>query len=318
MEQIRIGIIGCGNIARSHVDGYQKSGAPITAVTDIRPDAAEALARDLPGARVFPDHTSLLDAGVVDAVSICSPPDGHEAAALHALGRGVHVLCEKPLAHTLDAGRRMAAAAAQSRALFMTAFRHRFLPAIRKLKELIDAGRVGEVVLVHNCFCGPAEQLGKLWFGRKAVAGGGTLMDTSSHSVDLFRFLVGEIAGQHAVMHRHLEGTDVEDASILVVRAGTGAVGSLAASWVAGEGVATIDVMGRNGRLVYDYANGAEVRLKVRGAETWETIPVEFSWGFPEEIAHFLRAIRGEEKLACTAQDGLRALEVIQSTYMEE
>jgi len=168
---------------------------------------------------------------VVDAVSICTPPDAHAAIALHALGRGIHVLCEKPLAHTLEAGRQMAAAAAQSRALFMTAFRHRFLPAIRKLKELIDAGRVGRPRVPAELLLRSGRGTGKLWFGRKAVAGGGTLMDTSSHSVDLFRFLFGEIVEQHAVMHRHLDGTDVEDASVLVVRAERGAVGSLTASW---------------------------------------------------------------------------------------
>jgi len=55
MQETRVGIIGCGNIARSHVDGYQKSGAVVTAVTDVRPGAAEAFVRELPGARVFPD-----------------------------------------------------------------------------------------------------------------------------------------------------------------------------------------------------------------------------------------------------------------------
>ena len=317
MQTIRIGIIGCGNIARSHAAGYRENDTPVTAVTDVRRAAAESFAQDLPDARVFPDHVHLLDAGAVDAVSICTPPDTHEAIAVYALRRGVHVLCEKPLAHTVESGRRIAAAAWESRAQFMIAFRHRFLPAVRKLKELTDAGRVGEVVFVQNTFCGPASHLAKSWFGRKAIAGGGTLMDTSSHSVDIFRFLVGEIVEQHAVTHRHLAGIDVEDASVLVVRARNGVLGSFTASWVAGEGVAGLDVMGRDGRICFDYAAGGEIRLKPGGADAWERIPVAESWGFAEEITHFLRAIRGEEARSCPVEEGLRALEVIQAAYGE-
>jgi predicted dehydrogenase len=255
---LRIGIIGCGGIARAHVEGYRRNDAKITALMDIDRSA---------------------------------------------------------LAHSVESAKQIVAAAGKSNALLMTAFRHRFLPAIQAIRKAIDKGQIGPVVFFQNTFCGPAFQMQDKWFSKRAIAGGGTLMDTSIHSVDIFRYLIGEVVEQKAVMHRHLAGTDVEDASILILKAANGAIGSLTASWVAGDGMASIDVMGQDGRIVYDYYKADQIRLKQRGEAEWKTIPVKASDGFAEEISHFLRAIRGEETLSCTGQDGLRAVEIIQANY---
>lgn len=314
-KSVRIGIIGCGGIARAHVEGYKKNNVEITALADVNKVAAEAMAKDLGGAKCFDDYKSLIESGLVDAVSICTPPVAHEEAAVFALERNVHVLSEKPLAHSVESAKRIVTAAEKSEALLMTAFRHRFLPAIQKVREVISEGKIGPIVFFQNIFCGPAFQMKDKWFSKKAVAGGGTLMDTSIHSVDLFRYLIGEVVEQKAVMHRHLEGTDVEDASILILKAENGTVGSLTASWVAGDGMAFIDITGQNGRVVYDYSKADELRLKRRSVKEWETIPVEGSNGFAEEIGHFLDAIAGKETLSCTGRDGLRALEIIEATY---
>jgi len=315
MKTFRIGIIGCGGIARAHVKGYHKNNATITALMDIDDAAAEAMAQELDRARCFQDYQSLLESGLVDVVSICTPPAAHQEPAVLALERNIHVLLEKPLAHSVESARQIVVAAESSDALLMTAFRHRFLPAIQAIREIIGKGKIGPVVFFHNVFCGPAFQMKDKWFSQKAIAGGGTLMDTSVHSVDLFRYLIGEVVEQKAVMHRHLQGTDVEDASILILRAENGALGSLVASWVAGDGMAQIDVMGQDGRVAYDYARADQVRLKRRGETDWETIPVPASNGFGEEIGHFLKAIQGQETLSCTGQDGLRAVEILQANY---
>ena len=312
---LRTGIIGTGGIARSHVDGYRKNGVQITALMDSDRAAADAMAASIEGVKVFSDYQSLLDSGLVDMISICTPPVAHEGPAVYALERGIHVLLEKPMAHNVDSARRILAAADASQARLTLGFRHRCLPAVLKLREVINAGTIGPVVFFHNTFCGPAFQMKDRWFSKKAIAGGGTLMDTSVHSIDLFRYLVGEVVEQKAVMARHLEGIDVEDASILILKAENGAIGSLTASWVAGDGQAFIDVTGEKGRVLYDYMKAAEVRLKRLGEPEWETIAVEPSAGFSEEIGIFLAAIRGEGGLLSTGLDGLRAVEIIEANY---
>jgi predicted dehydrogenase len=316
MAEMRVGIVGCGDIARYHIQGYQAAGAEITAFADVNLAAAEAMAGGIPGAKAFPDHQALIDSGRVDLISICTPPAYHEEAAVYALKRGVHVLCEKPFAHTLESARRMAEAAEGSSALMMCAFRHRFLPAVNKLKELVP--EIGPLVCFNNLFGGPLFRICDKWFSKRVISGGGALIDTATHSIDLFRFLVGEIAEQQALTHRHLENIEVEDAGVLTVKGESGAVGSIIATWVAGTGLASIDLVGQKGRLFFDYMRNSEVRMAVPGEAEWRTIPVEPSSGFKEQIAHFLGAVRGEWPLSCTVEDAMRVMEVLDAIYREE
>lgn len=312
---IRVGIIGTGGIARSHADGYKQAGAQIVACTDVNPEAAGKFARNH-GGQVYADYRALLREGAVAGVSICTPPVAHEEASVYAFGRNVHVLCEKPLAFDVAAAHRIRAAAAKSRALFMPAFRHRFLPAIVALRELIKSGQLGDIVLFNNIFCGPAFGMEQTWFTKKAIAGGGSILDTNSHSIDLFRFMVGEVVEQSGVMHRHFKTTDVEDAGILCVKAENGAVGALESSFVAGAGLAFIDVIGTKGQAHYDYyATPNEVRWRLTKDEEWTREAAGESWGFAEEIAHFLGAIEGKHPLAVTIEDGVRSMEIICAVY---
>ena len=315
---MRVGMIGCGGIARAHVKGYEANGVEVTALMDVSEQALASMAAGIEGAKCFDRYESLLDSGLVDLVSICTPPVAHEEPAVLALARNIHVLLEKPLAHSVASARRIVAAAERSEALLMTAFRHRYLPAIQKMREIIEAGEIGTAIYFHNTFCGPAFAMKDKWFSKQEIAGGGTLMDTSIHSVDIFRYLFGEVVEQKAVMQRHLEGTDVEDASILTLKSQNGVIGALTASWVAAAGVAEIDVMGQEGRVAYDYNCPDQIKLQRRGKGAWEIVPVEASAGFDKEIAHFLRAIQGQETLSCTGEDGLKAVEIIQSPYVEE
>jgi len=206
LDKIRVGIVGCGDIARSHLEGYLKNSVQPVAFFDLRREAAEKLAAGLSGARVYSDCRSMMESGEIDAVSICSPPAFHEEAACLALEAGINLLCEKPLAHTVPSAARIVDTAKTSGKTLMTAYRHRFIPAIAKMRQLIGEGRVGPPVLFNNIFCGSAPQMSQKWFSKKDIAGGGSMLDTSSHSVDLFRFLVGEIVDQRALWNRRRSG----------------------------------------------------------------------------------------------------------------
>lgn len=311
-SSLKIGIVGCGGIADFHLNAWKENGILPVAFADQNPAASEAMVKKCGGGTVYPDFRRLIESGGVDAISICTPPVAHEEAAVLALQRGKHVLCEKPLANSIESARRIVEAQRKSGALLMTAFCHRFRPAIQQIRSMIQSGRIGPVVFFRNVFCGPADDMKHKWFSKKAIAGGGTMLDGGVHSVDLFRFLVGEVVEQNLVQHRHLEGTDVEDAAILSVRSASGALGCLMCSWVAGVGIFQIDVVGRNGRIIFDY--GTEIRVIPREGDE-EKIPVPAAWGFTEEVAHFLAAIQKREKLAVTGEDGLRAVEIICSCY---
>ena len=312
---LRAGIIGCGGIAHKHVAGYQANNIEITAVADINRDAVNSMAEQHKAA-AFASAEELIWSGKVDIVSICTPPVAHEEDAVKALQRGIHVLLEKPAASSVDGARSIKAAADKSNAKLMLAFRHRFIPAIVKMKELIASGQLGQLIFMHNTFCGPAFFMKDKWFSKKAVAGGGSMLDTSSHSVDLFRFLVGEVAEQHAVCHTHLDGTDVEDAAIITLKSVDGVLGSLTSAWVAGAGEADILIMGQNGKLEYTYFG--DLVFHKRGEKEAEKVALsEFSGGFNEQIASFINAINTGDEPEVTAFDGLKNLEIITACYKE-
>jgi predicted dehydrogenase len=140
------------------------------------------------------------------------------------------------------------------------------------------------------------------------------MLDTSSHSVDLFRFLLGEVAEQSALMSRHFEGTDVEDAAILLLKSTRGALGSLSSAFVAGDGSAYIDVTGQDGRLLYDYFQPDVLKYKKREGE-WQNLPVQPSDGFSEQIAAFCQCIQNDTLPPVPAEEGLRCLEVLFAAY---
>jgi predicted dehydrogenase len=311
---IRAGIIGCGGVARAHIAGYKDNGIKITALTDVNQEAAESTVKELaPEAQVFTTTEELLDSGKVDVISICTPPVVHADTAVKALEKGIHVLCEKPLAHDLSSAERILKATKKTDAKFMVAFRHRFLPATQKMKEFIDNGKIGTPVLFLNEFCGPAFAMKDKWFCRKEISGGGCMLDTSAHSVDLFRYLFGEVIEQHAVMHKHFTDTDVEDCAILTLKSGDGVLGSLTSGFVAGCGRAKVDITGQAGRLVYEY--GSELRYYSLESKEWKNYEIEISGGFDIEISLFIDAIKNNTEVPVSIEDGIRCLEIIQSNY---
>jgi predicted dehydrogenase len=314
MSTLRVGIIGCGGIAKSHVNAYKQNDAVVTAIADLSEDAMDALCKITGEVKCYSGYKEIIDSGEVDAVSVCTPAVAHEEAIVYALTNGIHVLCEKPLSHSKKALENIRIAHESSDSVFMVAFRHRFIPGILKIKEIISSGKIGAPVLFQNVFGGPAFAMKDKWFTKQAIAGGGCMLDTSSHSVDLFRYLIGEVIEQKAVMHQHFEGTDVEDAAILILKADNGTLGTLTSGFVLGDGMAFVDVTGQKGRVVYDYLKPEEVRYKMTGSD-WEIIPVLKSGGFDEEIEHFINVIHSEEDLTVTFADGAICQKIIQSNY---
>lgn len=307
-------IIGCGGIARCHANSYKTLGVEIVAVTDVCEDAAKALAADF-GAKVYSDYKALIDEAKPDIVSVCTPPAFHEEPAVYALKAGVNVLCEKPMAHSVASALAIKKAADESKALFMPAFRHRFIPANIKLKDMISEGKIGDVISFNNAFGGPMFEMEDKWFTKKNIAGGGCLLDTNSHSVDLFRFIVGEIKNQTGVIARHFKTTDVEDSGMICVSTESGALGNMQSGFVLGDGVAYIDIIGTKGHLIFDYCAGPKVKYRATGESEWTTFELQPSDGFKEEVEHFIGAVSGKHALDITAQDGLRCTEVIFSVY---
>ena len=312
----RVGVIGTGAIGQIHVRAWRANGIVPVAFADANPQTLEATIREH-GGTPFADGQDLIASGLVDLISICTPPLFHRPLALAALDAGIGVLCEKPLARTLEDAGAIAEAVARTGGFLTVGFCHRFQPQIEELKRMIDSGELGTVMQYRNRFAGHNRDVERTWFANPGVAGGGVLTDTSIHSIDLFRHLIGEpVRIQALTSTRETElgpALDVEDTATLTLRTADGAIGTIESSWRTPVGEWTVTVYGTAGTAVVDYSDET---LRVKRADgEWETVGVPEGNRFEREFANVIAAWRGDEPLRVTVEDGLAANRILDAAY---
>jgi predicted dehydrogenase len=314
LETRRAAIVGAGNIGKTHAAAYRDAGVAVVAVCDIDRVRAEALAAEL-DARAFTEVENMLEEARPGVVSVCTPPAQHRVAALAVLERGIPVLCEKPLADSVEAAEAIVAAAQERRVPCMTGFCHRFHEPVLQIKERLDAGEIGRPVLFRNRFAYRFAEVEKSWFSDPRVSGGGTLMDTSVHSIDLYRFLIGEIEQVAAQLTTRTPGLEVEDDSVLLVNGPAGVPGIIEASWTTPVGQSVLTIYGMRGNLTVDYEAGDFGVASIHRAdeESPTEIPRTGRNRFSDEVAHFITCLETGSPVSPDALDGLRGLQIIQA-----
>ena len=240
----RIGIIGCGKIAQvRHIPEYlANEKAKICAVYDINQERAKEIASAL-NAVSYESVDALLSSGL-DAVSVCTSNDSHAEIAVKALDHGLHVLCEKPMAVTLEGAEKMVEAARKNGRILMIGQNQRLNGTHQRAHELIRKGEIGKVISFETVFAhsGPetwSVDPGKnTWFFDKKKAVMGAMADLGIHKTDLIRFLLDDdIASVDAkIVTLDKRGSDgsliaVDDNAFVIYEMKSGAVGTLRASW---------------------------------------------------------------------------------------
>ena len=244
-SKLRVGVIGLG-MGRAHIKGWQEHPqVKVVAIAD--PDAARlALVGDEFGvAGRYASAEEMLATEQLDVVSVCTPNKFHVELTLAALAAGCHVLCEKPMAMNAQEGRQMLDAAQAAGKRLMINFSYRFSAASRALKAQVDAGLFGDFYFGRSVWHRRRGMPGfGGWFGTKALAGGGPLIDLGVHRLDLALWLMGypqptwvmgstynPIASDLAA--KAGKTFDVEDLAAGFIRFANGATLALEASWAA-------------------------------------------------------------------------------------
>ncbi len=244
-KRLRVGIIGLG-IGRSHIEGWrQHPQVDVVAVADADPLRLDVVGDHYDIATRYTSAEKMLAVEQFDVISICTPNKFHKALAIAAFEAGCHVLCEKPMAMNAEEGRAMLAAAKRAGKRLMINFSYRFSAASRGLKTQVDAGMFGDFYFGRTVWHRRRGMPGfGGWFGTKALAGGGPLIDLGVHRLDLALWLMGYpkptwvMGNTYDPIARRLAdaaGTtyDVEDLAAAFIRFENGATLVVEASWAA-------------------------------------------------------------------------------------
>lgn len=329
---MRMGIIGGGKIGALRAASVKNADEhELVAVLDMSLDIAKAAAAGT-NAITTTDLTEFLKTEP-DLVFISTPPHTHREFAEASFDAGAHVLCEKPLAHTVEDGRAMVAAAKQAGRHLATGFNMRYYPFVKIVREAVDRGMIGNITHVR-AFGGHdgLHNFSADWQYKMPLSGGGAMMDVGIHISDLVRYFLGDITQVSGVMSEsvwNLEGS--EDNSVAVFRNAQGIPALYQATWHEWKGYQNwIEVYGDRGMARGSYApmramvisrdrNGRQskkshlfpeimVREKLK---TWQSTAL---LSFEDELRDVVRLItEGDIGEAADGHDGLSSLEVAQA-----
>ncbi len=313
--RLNLALIGCGRIAQSHLQAIaQNPQCRLVAAVDVCEEAARAVAAQH-GCRAFIDYQELLDAKLaLDAVIICTPPRTYAEIALQFLDRGIHVLCEKPLAVSSNHARLMVKKAEEKGCLLMMASKFRYVADVIKAKAMLEAGVLGEVILFENVFCSKVDMTQR-WNAQRALSGGGVLIDNGCHSVDIARYLLGPIVKVQAEEGKRVQPLEVEDTSRLYFRAANDALGAVDLSWsIHKERDAYIEIFGTKGVISIGW-KGSKFRRSEKSE--WEKFGEGYdkNRAFDGQLENFIAALKGREQPLITGVDGLESVKVIEAAY---
>jgi predicted dehydrogenase len=311
---IRFGLIGAGGIAQAYAQAFESCDeARLVAVADVRMEAAQAMAERL-GCPAFASYQALAGGADLDAVIVCTPPVSHPEVCLHFLGRGTHVLCEKPLSIGSSAARTMLAAASRAGVLLTMASKFRYVEDVVRAKSLVASGVLGATVLFENAFTARVDMASR-WNAVPHISGGGVLIDNGTHSVDLTRYFLGPLAEVLVVEGKRVQDLPVEDTVRVFVRSADGVMGSIDLSWSIDKQLDSyVNLYGSHGAISVGWKGS---RYRPGPGRDWVVFGKGYdkTQAFRSQIVNFARAIRGEEELRITAQDALASVEVIEAAY---
>jgi predicted dehydrogenase len=316
-NNMKVAIIGLGGISGAHIAQWQKlEGIEIVAGSDVNPEAV-AKAEEAHGFKGYSDWRLMLDEMKPDIVSICTPPFLHREMGVECLQRGINVLCEKPMAATLEDAEALAAAAAEANAKLMIAYCHRFHGPVMKLKEVIDSGILGKPVFFRGAFTGMI-QFETNHRANKKMAGGGALMDNGSHATDLYTFLLGKIKNVSCRAGCLLQCMETDDVAIMLFEGENGAYGEVIAGYSLPGELTEWLITGEKGILSMPNYFSGPVRFRAHDSQEWQEFECDNSeTRFDRQFRHFLECVQQDKQPISNAQTALHVQRVITKAYQD-
>src|SRR5258707_671822 len=309
MRAMRIGIVGTGTMAEVHATAWHTVGAELTGCTSLSPTQAEIFSQRH-NIRSFGDYADLLNN--VDIVDICTPTATHKPLVLTAAKAGKHVICEKPIALTVEDAQAMIEACRQVR--FFIGMVLRFFPQYRAAKQLVAAGRIGKPGVLRLKRVSYVPQKPEAWYFNDALSGG-MVVDLMIHDFDYARWLAGEVERVYA-LKTHAGGGAAQYVQA-ILRLKSGAIALIDGGWAYPPGVfrTGLDLSGTDGLIEWTSDQPSPL-LTFFPPRTEETASVGLPTSgltddpFAAELLHAYQGIQSGDPFEATAANALNALRI--------
>jgi predicted dehydrogenase len=323
--KLKVGLIGAGLQGKRRSPVLkQLPGNELVMVASKNIEDASKIAESF-NCKVTDRWQDLIERNDINAVLICTPPNLHAEMSIAAMNTGKHVLCEKPLANTVEEANAMIDAARNNNVTLKCGFNHRHHPAIHKAKESFENGIIGEINYIR-CVYGICGRPGyeKEWRADPNVISGGHLMEQGIHAIDLFRWFLGDfdkVSGYTST--RFWEMSPLEDNAFAILRTTKGQIASLHSSLTQWKNQFIFEIFGQDGYIIIEGLGGGYGTEKLTIGkrafyepfkdETTEFRGSDISW--LEEWKEFMQAIAEKREPIGSGYDGLEALKLVNAIY---
>jgi predicted dehydrogenase len=325
-SSLGIAVIGCGLIGARRAAALARiAGVRIVAVCDRDPARAESVAKNFPGCAVRTAASEALRLPGVAAVVVATPHVSLAEIARDAASLGLHVLLEKPGAISVRELESVAAASAASGARVRLGYNHRFHPALRRAREIVDAGEIGPLMFLRARY-GHGGRVGyeREWRADPALSGGGELIDQGVHVIDLAGWFLGDFSRVEGHVATYFWNMPVDDNAFVSLRTAGGQTAWLHVSCTEWKNLFSLELYGRTGKLAIDGLGGSygverltyyRMRPEMGPPDTtvWEFPHGDDSW--ERESAAFIDDIRTGREPSPGLAEGLRTLRVVEEVY---
>jgi predicted dehydrogenase len=311
-------VVGSGSIGKRHLNNFRTIGVKEIGAVDPRPDRRQEIEQRFPGVKAYES----LEAALVDkydAAVIASPTSLHIPQAIALAKRGVHLMIEKPLGHSLEGLEELSQEVKKGNLKVLIAYPFRFDGSFLKLQSLLDAGAIGKPLYVRGEFSEylpdwhPWEDYRHFYMAKKSL-GGGSLLD-QSHVLNMVEALFGEILSVFAFNDRvsSLE-VETDDLAELLVKFKGGVVGTVHMDMLGRRHVKRIEIKGEKGDLLWDFYT-YEVRWYDADEKRWEMYPYKNDKNdmYIAESKHFLACVDGNETPRISLDEGILTMKVLVS-----
>jgi predicted dehydrogenase len=320
-RKLRVGLVGCGSVANSHVEGFGSfpDEAEIVAFADVVEDRAREMAEKHGVGVWYGDYREMLRRDDIDLVVNATAPFGHASITIEALQAGKHVLCEKPMAGSLEDADAMIEAARQAKKQLAIVFQLRWTPDFMRARHLVQQGLLGKVFLANvGClWFRPKEYYQVWWRGTWEKECGGATLNLVIHQLDGLLWILGPPASLFAYMDTAVHDIEVEDVSVAAGRMASGTLLQITVTTGSHLDISRMELFGERATVSFPpfTVHSLDAAVKEELDQAASSVPQPACEGHTSQIRDLLDAIKQGRPPLVDGQEGRRSLELVTGIY---